>query len=146
MPTTARDVIDDAFGTIGVLAAETALEPHEIQDGLRFLNDMLSSWQGSYVGLGAAPVASATDSLRIPRWAVQHAKFQLAQTLASPYQKPLSAVTVANIKLASNRFTRNITSNIKVDLPDTLPIGSGNQDSVDLIGKEFFGPADRRNF
>jgi hypothetical protein len=42
---TARQVINSAFGKIGVKVAEQALQPEEFQDGIDALNLMLKAWQ-----------------------------------------------------------------------------------------------------
>lgn len=146
MPTTARDIIDGAYSLVGVSAHETALEAHQIQDGLSLLNDLLSSWQGSFTGLGAAPVASETDNVRVPRWAVLNTKLQLAHLIALINQIELPATLVSQIKITNNNFVRKLTSNIVPDYPSILPVGSGNYDNTRLIGEDFFGPHDERNF
>lgn len=146
MPQTARDIIDDAFAVLGVKAAETALTAFEIQDGLRFLNDMLAAWQGAYVGLGASPVDGESDNIRVQRWAIQHLKFELALVLASVYEKEISATKTVGIKKAEDLFNKQVVSHIDVVYPSSLPIGTGGRCNQFGLRRRFFPRQLKRNF
>ena len=65
---TANDIISRAFARAGIRSSESALEPEEVQDGLKLLNDMRSSWEPVY-NLGFSPVDGVADDVRIPRFA-----------------------------------------------------------------------------
>jgi len=141
---TANDIIARAFARAGIRASEAALEPEEIQDGLDLLNDMLSNWEPVY-HLGFSPVAGVADPVRIPRYANAAVIDALAIVLSPEYHKPVSQGLAASAKLSmDNMLTANINLS-DVDMPSTLPLGSGNQ-CDDGDDSRFFAQKDKANF
>lgn len=141
---TADDMIRQAYSRLVIRASETALQPDEIQDGLDVLNDMIAEWERLY-HLGASPVANVSDEVRIPRYADNTFKDHLALRLGPHFGKAIpadlrdNATTSLNNMLAANVFIGS------VDLPDTLPTGSGNQ-CDDFDDRRFFPQKKKRNY
>lgn len=61
--TTYRVIIEDAMREIGVLHKGESADADEIQDGLRALNRMLSSWRMSGIDLEYISESSVSDDL-----------------------------------------------------------------------------------
>jgi hypothetical protein len=141
---TANDIIARAFSRAGIRASEAALEADEIQDGLTLLNDMLSNWEPIH-HLGFSPVADVADEVRIPRFAEAAVKDALAIELSPEYSRPVSPALAASATLSmKNMMTANINLG-DVDMPSTLPLGSGNQ-CDDGDDSRFFAQKDKANF
>ena len=144
---TATEIITRSLTRLGIRAAETSLEPSELQDGLLLLNDMLSNWEEAGYNLGFSPVAGLTDEVRIPRGANQAVIDSLAIMMAPEYSRPISQALAASAKLS---FENMISANVfigDVDLPSTLPRGSGNECGYDgWVDSTFFPEKDKRNF
>ena len=144
---TATEIITRSLTRLGIRAAETSLEPAELQDGLSLLNDMLSNWEEAGYNLGFSPVANITDEVRIPRGANQAVIDSLAIMMAPEYSRPISAALAVSAKFS---FDNMLTANVfigDVDLPSTLPRGSGNQCDYDnWYNETFFPEKDKRNF
>jgi len=143
--TTALDIVRDAAEEIGYKGAETALEDADAQLGLRKLNDMLAEWDGSGIKLGASPVASLSDTVRVPRWALLSVKLNLAGRLTAPFSKPMTADLAASIKASTDSMLRALVKPINVSFPGTLPTGSGNECS-DFDDDRFFPQNETTNF
>jgi hypothetical protein len=142
---TANDIITRAFKRAGILAAESALEADEIQDGLIMLNDMLSSWEPVH-HLGFAPVDSVADEVRIPRYAEAAVKDSLAIHLCTEYSRPVSQALAASAQMSlSAMMTVNVDLS-NVDMPSTLPYGSGNEASDGVDDATFFPQHNKANF
>jgi hypothetical protein len=142
---TANDIIARAFSRAGIKASEAALEPDEIQDGLDLLNDMLSNWEPIH-HLGFSPVAGVADEIRIPRFANAAVIDAFAIVLSPEYHKPVSQGLAASAKLSmDNMMSANINLD-DVDMPSTLPLGSGNECSDSGDDSRFFAQKDKVNF
>ena len=144
---TATEIITRSLTRLGIRAAETSLEPSELQDGLSLLNDMLSNWEEAGYNLGFSPVAGLTDEIRIPRGANAAVIDSLAIMMAPEYSRPISAALAASARL---NFDNMLVANVfigDVDMPSTLPRGSGNQCEDDAwFDTTFFPQKDKRNF
>lgn len=141
--TTAADIITDALGEIGYQAAETPVEPADMQLGLRKLNDMLAEFTESGI-IAGSPVEKPADTVRIQRGVVNGIMMNLAGRLAAPFRKPITAELAASIKAANQNMLRIIVKPIDVDYPDTLPTGSGNE--CDSEDDRFFAQNQSENF
>lgn len=143
---TALKIIEQAFTWIEVLAAETPLQASELKDGIDFLNDRLALWDAENILKGATPVMNASDIVTIPRYAEMAVKTQLALDLAGPYGKQPSS-SLAQAALDSKRSMLNASiGTIRVELPSTLPTGSGNQWQNYLRDEQFFPENSKTNF
>jgi hypothetical protein len=144
---TATEIITRSLTRLGIRAAETSLEPAELQDGLSLLNDMLSNWEEAGYNLGFSPVAGITDEVRIPRGANAAVIDGLAIFMAPEYSRPVSPALAETFK---TNFNNMLTANVfigDVDMPSTLPRGSGNQCEDDnWYDETFFPEKNKRNF
>ena len=144
---TASHFISRALTRLGVRASETSLQADEIQDGISLLNDMMSEWEETGPQLGFSPVAGVSDEVRIPRGANAAVIDNLAIRMAPEYSR---VVSPALAKSADDSLKNLLNANVfigDVDMPSTLPIGSGNQIcDNDLDDRRFFPEGKKRNF
>lgn len=144
---TGTRIITRALTRLGIRASETAIEPDELKDGLDLLNDMLSNWEEAGYNLGFSPVSNLADEVRIPRGANAAVVDALAVLMAPEYSRPVSQALLVAAKLS---FDNMLKANVfigDVDMPSTLPRGSGNQCGYDdLSNSTFFPEKDKRNF
>lgn len=141
---TATYYVTRALTRLGIRASETSLQADEIQDGLDLLNDMLSNWEEVY-NLGFSPVQGVSDEVRVPRGANAAIIDALAIAMAPEYSRPISQALIAAGKLSFDNMLSANTFIGDVDMPDTLPLGSGNQ-CDDGDDRRFFSQKDKVNF
>lgn len=142
---TANDIIVRALTRIGIRASETSLQADEIQDGIDLLNDMLIGWEEAGYNLGFSPVAGASDEVRIPRGAKGAVIDHLALRMAPEYSRPVSQALAGSAVLSFNNMIAATINLSDVDMPATLPLGSGNH-CDDGDDRRFFTQSDEVNF
>lgn len=144
--TTMLEVVNDAFEEISVKVAEQALQSDELQSGIRRCNDLLTSWDDIGYIVGYNPVFNGDDDLGIDASTVRAVKANLAVKLAPSFQKPVTL----DLRLEANEsLDLLINANIfigKVEFPDTLPLGSGNQGCDFDTDMRFFNNNKDENF
>lgn len=147
---TGSDIVTKALRRSKIRAAETPIEPSELQDGIDDLNDMLAEWEGSGILLGYTPIKEPTDEVRIPRFANGCVAVNLAGRICSDYGKAVPASLAAEINGSTDNMLRALVGNIDVNFPGTLPLGSGNQccEYADdrLFDQRFFDENNKENF
>ncbi len=139
------DIITGALQHLTVITAETELTAAEAQDGLNDLNDMGAEWEVSGPRVGFMPSLDVNSQINLPRHAVAAYKANLALRLAPQYEK---LVTASLAQLASGALTSLLTAVDflgPVELPDTLPVGSGNE-CPDVLNRQFFPQNSVREF
>ena len=136
--TTASDIITGALRKLSIRASETAISASEMQDGLEDLNDLGESKKWFQA------VASASDTLSIPREVVGPLKIILADSIKAEY--PAAALDMTVVDDAWNDMYRIINGNLNVNFPSTLPLGSGNQWSDYVWDQRFFTDEGKLNF
>jgi len=141
---TGQDIVEDALAEIGVFAAETAIEPEDMQLGIRKLNDMLTEWDIGGKRLGFTPITSEADEVRIDRGLVSAVKYNLAGRLSVPFRKPITAGLAAEIQASSKTLLRFKVRIGKAKVSSTMPKGSGNSNS--RFESEYFDEKDQANF
>ncbi len=126
---TALDVISGALKLLGVRAAESPIEDNEAQDGLVSLNDMLNEWdEVKKTCLGFETLDTVQDELYVDDGVIGAIKANLAVYIAPEYQR---LVSPALQQRADDGF-KAIRASKPLDplqYPDSLPVGSGNQDN-----------------
>lgn len=138
---TASDIIKGALRKLGVRESESAISDSEMADGLEDLNDL-----GSANKL-FAPVANVSDTIRIPRGLDGALKLVLAEKLLPDYSDiQLTPVLAKSFNGAWNEIWRITNGTIEVNFPNTLPLGSGNDDSYYLWDDVFFRESEKLNF
>lgn len=141
---TGTEIITDAFIEAKIFAAETAIEPHEMQIGLRQLNDMMAEWEESGTLLGFTLMDSEADVATISRGAVGPVKVNLGARLASVFDKDISPIFAAKIKSANESLGRMTVSVGTVKVAGTTPKGAGNSHRHD--DERFYPDQDKNNF
>lgn len=141
---TGQDIVEAALDEIGVHAAETAIQPADMQLGIRTLNDMLTEWDESGTPLGFTPLGDETDTVRIMRGAKRAVIVNLAGLLSIPFEKEISPVLAASIQSSNQALLRMTVKIGSVKVSGNLPRGSGNRDR--LYDDRFFPEQDKANF
>jgi len=152
---TGKDIIEGALKLLGVRAAETPIQPNEVQDGLESLNDMLSMWEEDGVYTGFSPLGDADDTVYFPRFAIGGIKANLAVFLAPEYNKTVTQELFDRAKSGKTSIRAALVRVGPSSYPDTLPTGSGNRvDNLAVDGdvanegvdNTFYPENDPRNF
>ena len=138
---TASDIIKGALRKLGVRESESAISDSEMADGLEDLNDLGSSKKLF------SPVANTSDTIRVPRELEGALKLVLAEKLLPDYSDvQLTPVLQKSFADAWNDIWRITNGTIEVNFPNTLPLGSGNDDSYYLWDDIFFRESESLNF
>ena len=138
---TASDIIHGALRKLGVRASETSISSSEMSDGLEDLNDLGASYRLF------APVANASDTIRVPRGLDGALKMVLAEKLMPDYSDiQLTPTLQKGFADAWDEIWRITNGTIKVNFPNTVPLGSGNDDSYYLWDDVFFREQEDLNF
>ncbi len=150
---TALDVITKAHVLLGIRAAESPLEPNEAEDGLESLNDMLNEWNIENIDIGFETVDDLQDELFVDTGTEGAIKSNLAVYIAPEYGRIVSDA-LARRASTSKKAVRGSLSLRPLEFPDTLPIGSGNEQNNRVpdgdkgggqIGRRFYpSNADRK--
>lgn len=143
---TAADIIKGALRRIQVISAETPIEADEIQDGLEDLNDWGSSLEVGTIQLGFVPLADTGDTITIPREAESMYKDNLAIYMAGQYGSPVAQTLIQSASKSMTMVLNAFQRPINPALPDTLPIGSGNECFSDVNDRRFFNQNLKENF
>ncbi len=139
------DIITGALKHLTVLTAETELTAAEAQDGLNDLNDMGVEWEVSSPSVGFVASLDVNSQIDLPRHAVAAFKANLALRLAPQYEKPVTASLAVLAADSLSALIRVVDFIGPVELPDTLPVGSGNE-CPDRVSRQFFKQNSIRNF
>lgn len=138
---TASDIIKGALRKLGIRESETAISDPEMQDALDDLNDL-----GSDKGL-FSPVENPSDTIRVPRKLEGALKMVLAEKVIVDYADiPLTPQLQKQFSEAWDDIWRVTNGTIEVNFPNTLPLGSGNEDSYYLWDYMFFREQETPNF
>lgn len=121
-----EDWVRDALQELGQQAAEQPVTDDMMATGIRYGNRLMQSH--AYLGLGFTVVTSASDTVTIPAFAEDWAVKALAIRLAGQFGAfdGLDALKVEADETYVSML-RNIDLDISQDMPDTLPVGTGNQ-------------------
>ncbi len=144
--TTAADIIKGSLRRLQVIEDETPIEASEIQDGLEDLNDWASALEVGKIQLGFIPVENTADTVNIPREAVGMYKDNLAIYIAGQYGAPIPGTLSLSADKSMNQVLTAFSPPINPELPDTLPIGDGNECDLITEDQRFFSPNNIENF
>lgn len=125
---TALEVITGALVEIGVRAAESPITDAEAADGLRDLNLMLNKWERvKRIPIGFETLDDLQDILPVDEGVIDGITSNLAVKIAPQYMKPVSQ----DLRDRARNDLREIQAwalTFNVQYPDSLPVGSGNED------------------
>lgn len=125
---TVTEVVNGALLLLEVRTAEAAVTAPEAEDGLVSLNDMMNEWNVDGINVGYETLSSIDDELHVDLGAIGAIKANLAVYIAPEYGRIVSDT----LDTRANRSKRSLRASIKLnpsEYPDTLPIGSGNEEN-----------------
>jgi hypothetical protein len=144
MSETAETIISSALLDIGVRASESPLEPDEYADAMRYLNRMMASYAVEGVNIGYTRVSTLADPITVPDGAIDGMIANLAIRLHPQFAPSTDQISLALAQAAEDGkivlLSLGIDSIGPTAFPDTLPIGSGNQDG--FIDNQYFYTGD----
>lgn len=140
---TANYIVTRALSRLGVKQVETPIEASELDDGVSLLNEMLTNWEPVH-HLGFTKVTSSNDEVSIPSVSELAVIDALAISMAPEYNIPVPPWLAVAAEKSMDNMMIALTHIGDVDMPSTLPLGSGNHcDDTDV---RFFTDKDNVNF
>lgn len=141
---TAEAVLDRAFSKARVKRAGKSLTDDEYDTGIDIMNDFLAQLASIGISLGYTRVKAKGDNVTVQNWALKVIKSNLAPLIAGEFGKELTAVMVGE---AAGDYRLMLQRKVRLDetyLPDTLPVGAGNNPD-NLTGNGNFFPNNETN-
>jgi len=127
MPTV-TEFVTGALKLLEVRTAESAITPEEAQDGLISLNDMMNEWNVDGINIGYETLDDVEDEVFVTLGSEGAIKANLAVYIAPEYGRNVTAMLFERAKRSKRSLRASIPLNAS-QFPDTLPIGSGNEDN-----------------
>jgi len=150
---TVTEIISGALVLLGVRAAESAIHPVEIQNGLTSLNDLMNQLVIEGIDIGFETVEAVDDEIYVDDGAIGPIKALLAEYIDPEYApkgESLISPTLARRIRAAPTVLRTLVPVRATQFPDSLPTGSGNEtnyynsdgDSAGVFSNRFFSESD----
>ena len=144
--TTALQIVNGAAEKLGVKTAEAPLEAVDAQSILDEMNDLLLEWADLNLTPAFDEITDLSATVYVDRNAVSAIKNNLALRIAPTFQRVVSQA-LASIADTSLRALEASSVYIgEVALPDTLPVGSGNECGSQYYNDRFFDENKSENF
>lgn len=124
---TAGEIVNDALQKILVKARGIPVQPEDMDDGLRYMNRLMTSLDSAGVALGFTLVSNPDDIVTIPIGAMEGLVARLAIRLAPNFGRPISAELAKEATDGLQAMRDIAVQVIPTCLPSTLPVGSGNE-------------------
>lgn len=125
---TVLDVVTGALKLLEVRPAESPVTAAEAEDGLEALNDMMNEWNIDGINIGYESLDSTDEELHVDLGSIGAMKANLAIYIAPEYGRIVSP-DLSDRARVSKKALRNAIPLNSSQYPDTLPIGSGNEDN-----------------
>lgn len=142
MSETAAQVIKDAMLEIGGIASESPLEPDEISDAIRYMNRFMARIAADGINIGYTVVSTLADIITIPDGAIDGLVSNLALRLHPQYTAPGTPISLTLAQAGEDGLKTMralaIFSIGPTAFPNTLPVGSGNEDGFAGCDNHFF--------
>jgi len=125
---TVTEVVKGALLLLEVRAAESAVTAAEADDGLNSLNDMMNEWNIDGINVGYETLETTDQELYVNTGSLGAIKANLAVYIAPEYGRVVSD----SLQKRADRGKKALRASIQLNqsqYPDTLPIGSGNEDN-----------------
>lgn len=125
---TVTEFVTGALQLLEVKTAEAAITSAEAEDGLVSLNDMMNEWNVDGINIGYETLDSIEDEVFVTLGSEGAIKANLAVYIAPEYGRIVSA----SLEARAIRGKRSVRGSIPLnssEYPDSLPIGSGNEDN-----------------
>lgn len=126
--TTVTEAVSGALQLLEVRTAESSITAAEAEDGLVSLNDMMNEWNVDGINVGYETLEDIEDELHVKLGSIGAIKANLAVYIAAEYGRIVSDT----LDRRASRSKKSLRASIKLnpsEFPDTLPIGSGNEDN-----------------
>ena len=142
MTETAFSVIKSALQEINVQASEAPLEQDEIQDGITYLNRLMSKFAAQGISLGYTKISSLGDEITVPDGALDGIVKNLAISLHPQFIE--SDAPINPLLAQQARDGLDAMRNLSVFTigpsyyPNTFPVGSGNESDCGLGLDRFY--------
>lgn len=122
---TAQEVINDAAGMAGILAAGQTLNASINSTALNKLNDMVSAWEseGIYLGL---PNLVAADDVLVDAADIRGIKLNLCVELMMHFARPIRADIMQEARFAKSDLRAKYFQPIELKIPVELRITTEN--------------------
>lgn len=125
---TVTEVVSGALRLLEVRTAESAITPEEAEDGLVSLNDMMNEWNVDGIDIGYETLDEVEDELFVTLGSLGAIKSNLAIYIAPEYGRIVTPALFDRAKRSKRSLRASIPLNAS-QYPDSLPIGSGNEDN-----------------
>lgn len=125
---TVLDIVTGALQLLEIRVAESAVTASEAEDGLTALNDMMNEWNVDGIDIGYETLDNTDDELFVQLGSLGAMKANLAVYIAPEYGR----VVTPELQKRADRSKKSLRASIPInasEFPDTLPIGSGNEDN-----------------
>jgi hypothetical protein len=126
--TTNATILGDALRLVGVIAEGQSVSAEQGLNGLRYLNQMMATWEEDGVSIGYFAQSATTDSIPVPDWAEKGVTSKLAQRWQADYpSQQLPAWVLDNAQNGVGLIERKcMVESLKPARMDTvLPSGEG---------------------
>jgi hypothetical protein len=132
MSWTKRQIVLEAFDTIGLASYVFDLQPEQLQSALRKLDTMMATWNARGIRLGYPLPSSPQDSdidqeTEVPDSAFEAVYTNLALKIAPSFGKQVAIEVKVSAKQAYDTLLQRATAPIQMQLPRTMPAGSGRK-------------------
>jgi len=127
MPTV-TEIVTGALQLLEIRTAESAITADEAEDGLTALNDMMNEWNVDGINIGYETLDDVEDEVFVTLGSIGAIKSNLAIYIAPEYGR----IVTPGLEVRALRSKRSLRASIPLNqsqYPDTLPIGSGNEDN-----------------
>ena len=127
MPTV-TEIVTGALQLLEIRTAESAITADEAEDGLTALNDMMNEWNVDGINIGYETLDDVEDEVFVTLGSIGAIKSNLAIYIAPEYGR----IVTPGLEVRALRSKRSLRASIPLNqsqFPDTLPIGSGNEDN-----------------
>lgn len=130
MAINADRAVEMALKELIVAGSEAPIEAVDAQDAVLYMNLMMNAFSADGINLGYTNISDLGDEITVPDGALLGVIKNLAVFLATQY-----GVTVTTELFLAAKGSLNTMRNISVKIlssnyPDTLPIGSGNENDT----------------
>jgi len=132
MSWTKQELVEEAFSVLALAGYVFDLTPDELEMGKRRLDSMIGTWNAKGIRLGyplpSNPSSSSLDDdSKLPDAAIETVYMNLAIRIASSFGKAVPQDVKAVAKAGYDVLLGRAAFPPQQQLPDTLPIGSGNK-------------------
>lgn len=132
MSWTKRQLIEQSFDEVGLASYVFDLSPEQMQAALRRLDAMMATWNRLGIKLGY-PIPSSPENSdldeesNIPDYAAEAVFLNLGLRNAPSIGKTVSSQTIKFAKETYNQLLLDASRPPEMQLPGTMPSGSGNK-------------------